>query len=284
MPIVESNDVTIDRAELKFQIESEAIDGLVNALSARLPSYHHGGRQSALATLGRHYTTTVYFDTSSHVLWRAAISGDPHIKLRVREYYDVLPLAELAVDEAEMLRAHRIAWLELKRREGERSFKRRLGVPKHRLAAFLQTPQVDPELRAIQRESLGAEGDQVLAEMLAFLAGLGEPVRASCVVNYTRASWQSLDCSLRVTLDEDLAVFAPRAGMWGQDTVLTRAVLGTPARALQGAIVEVKSGQACPAWLMDALSEAGAVRTQNSKFVTASTTLYGAPPAHASGD
>lgn len=265
--------LTAARSEVKYRLPLASLSRLRAELDARLLSHHHGA--SPVAAMMRHYTTTVYFDTADRQLCRAAVAGGEHVKLRAREYYDLLPLAELATDESELLRSQPIVWLELKRRAGDHSAKRRVGVPKYRLVQFLQSPGVDPELRSIQRRSLGAEGDEVLGEMLEFLGQLSAPVQTSAIVNYARSAWQDERGAIRVTVDEELAAFAPYAGMWQRDLPLTRRFLGRPARAEPLAIIEVKHLGSSPAWLTEALAGFGAVRSGYSKFQEASIAIYG---------
>lgn len=265
--------LTASRSEIKFRLPLTSLARLRQALEQKLCSHHHN--RSPLAAMMRHYTTTVYFDTADRILCRAAAAGGEHVKLRAREYYDLLPLAELATDESELLRSKPILWLELKRRTGDQSEKRRVGVPKYRLVQFLRSPGVDPELRAIQRRSLGAEGDQVLSEMLDFLRQLAAPVQTSAIVNYSRSAWQDARGELRVTVDEELAAFPPYPGMWQRDLPLTRSYLGKPARVERLAVVEVKHLGPCPQWLPELLAGCGADRSGYSKFKEASTAIYG---------
>lgn len=278
MSIGDQQAITVARDELKYLVERPALPAILRVLASQLPAYHHGEKSSALSALSRHYTTTIYFDTPSLALLHSAVGGDTYIKLRAREYYDVLPLDELATAEDDLVRSAPILWLELKRRDGYASGKRRVGVPKRRLAGFLHAPAVDPELRAIQQQSLGPEGDEVLAEMLKFLQDFGEPMEASCIVNYARSSFQTADGALRVTVDEELAVYAPNWGVISRDATLTRGRLGQPRWTHAGAVVEVKSLGPAPAWLLRALEMPGVQPTGQSKFITASHAVHGPRP------
>lgn len=270
--------ITEGRTELKFSLGGQGLAKFRAGLAGRVPEYHHGGGSSALSGLARHFTSTVYFDTANFDIFRAARSGAPHVKLRGREYYDVLPLDELAVDVDELCKSAPILWLELKTRDGDESGKRRVGVPKRRLSHFLHSPEVDPELRSIQEESLGSDGAAVLSEMLEFLKQVGAPLEASCIINYARASWQSDDGALRITVDEELCVFAPQAAVLERDVTLSRERLGTPAWKRTGAIVEVKTLGSCPDWLRTMLADCGARQTSTSKFITG--TLAVTEPRH----
>lgn len=276
MSVAGDRALTANRAEHKYLVHTGQVPGLLAVLDRALYRHHHAA-DSPVAGMTQHFTTTVYFDTSGRELYSAARRRADHTKLRAREYYDVLPLAELATNEEELLRSSPILWLELKDRSGDQTGKRRAGVPKRRLHEFLAHRKSDPELRAIQTETYGEQGEDVLARVVDFLESYEEPLQPSCIVNYRRTAWQNAEGSVRVTLDEDLCTFAPRDALWQQERTLTRSALGHPTSLSHDAIVEVKRLGNFPEWLANALSTAEARPSHVSKFVLASAALYGDP-------
>jgi hypothetical protein len=279
MPVADpggDSGLTWSRTELKYVVPRSQAGALKARLDGGLRRHHHGSATSALASMARHYTTTVYFDTPGRQLYREAMASAQHVKLRAREYYDVLPLAEHAVDASELVRHAPILWLELKRRAGDHSGKARVGVPKRKVPEFLATKVADEELRAIQRNANGAVGEAMLEQLLAFFDRFAEPLGVSCAVNYRRVAWQDDTGRLRVTLDEELGAFAPAETLWQREAPLTRQALGQPVRVEPQVVVEIKHEGALPAWLEPALDEAQGARHHYSKFVTASEAVHDA--------
>lgn len=268
------------RTELKYLLQGARGADLKAELSSRLCPHHHESETSAIAPMAHHYTTTVYFDTAGLDFFRKARAGGQHVKLRAREYYDVLPLEELVTDAGDLLRYAPLLWLELKSRDGDLSGKRRIGVPKRRLMALLDSVSIDDELRAIQRQAHGGDGEAALGELVRFLERLGKPLRPSAAVNYRRAAYQDPAGSLRLTVDDELAFYAPREALWASESPLTRAVLGPPVAVEPRLVVEVKHLGMLPSWLPEALTAMGAERTDFSKFAAATeaVTAAGRPP------
>ena len=101
-------------------------------LALRLPAHRYTGERANALSGAQHFVTTLYFDTPSHAHLRAALHDPEHnVKLRAKEYYDLHPsLAELATSLAQIVRDQPWLWLELKRREGQRTLKRRVRLAK----------------------------------------------------------------------------------------------------------------------------------------------------------
>lgn len=274
--------LTSDRVELKYWLPQEALPSFRAALERRLPPYHHRPQQ-AFAVEPKHYTTTVYFDTADYTLYHHALGNEQHVKLRVREYYDI-PESSL-VDHwshADGGVARDALFLELKRRWGQRSEKLRVQIPKHRVTyaaarADLTRALVDmhaaPQLRAAHAQ---------LGQVLRWIGTVPAPLQPSAIVNYARAAWQGRDGRLRVTVDEELAVYRPGPHLWSSRP-LTRERLGIPLHVHPGAVVEVKYLDARPAWLPRLLRRSAALATNTSKFLMASgavrqTSLSKPPP------
>lgn len=269
MPVAPESALTAGRTEHKYVLDRSHAAALRSRLNERLQAHHHASG-SPLAAVVHHYATTVYFDTAGRDVFRAAVGARPHSKLRAREYYDVVPLDELATTTRQLLRKSPVLWLELKGRNGLWTGKRRLSVERRALRAFLSNP------------SRGADGVNEVAsaaELLAIreeLARFRSPLAPSCIVNYRRSAWQSSDCGLRVTLDQDLAAYAVDEPLWNSAKPLTRQTLGAPVARHPQMVVEVKRLDRFPTWLVGALEGLDAQPTAISKFVFASEVVHGA--------
>ena len=268
--------VTRGRTEVKHLVAPDAIRDLERLLDEHLRPHRYTGEGANTLPLARHYTTTIYFDTPGRALFRAA-SEHRNLKLRAREYYDLHPeLVEVATDPAQLVRYQPILWLELKLRLGDRSRKRRVGIPKSEVPDFLRSREASAEMLEIQRGEHGTDAERVIDALLAFVARFDEPLGASCMVNYRRASWEDEHGQLRVTIDRDLAVFSPPEALWADERPLVRESLGTPRHREPRCIVEVKHRTAIPAWLAEALDRSGEQAASFSKFRIASTAVHGA--------
>ncbi|HEX2675000.1 MAG TPA: VTC domain-containing protein, partial [Polyangiales bacterium] len=202
----------------------------------------------------------------------AVLANESNLKLRAREYYDLHPeLLELATDPRQLVRYSPVLWLELKRKVGTRTKKRRLPIPKSEVDAFFETGTISESTRDLQQPG----SHETLHELQELRERLGEPLRASCVVNYRRHAWQDGDGDLRVTLDQKLCCFAARPTLFAQTSALVRESLGTPVYEEADCVVEVKARGATPDWLDAALTGGGAEPCAYSKFVTASRAVYG---------
>src|SRR5690606_22541072 len=99
----------------------------------------------------RLFSTTIYFDTRSRNLFEDARSGNESIKLRAREYYAVDPsMVQLARRPEELVRFDRVLWFELKHKHGGRVQKRRFGLPKPDVPAFLSNGRITEEMIDVQ--------------------------------------------------------------------------------------------------------------------------------------
>ena len=109
-------------------------------------------------------------------------------------------------------------WLELKRREGRRTHKRRVRLAKADAAELFG--------RAGAVAGAGLSGvftqDEAAREIAAYCASLAEPLAISCLVSYRRLSFQDERGELRVTLDTELAYFAEPEGVWSSHAPLLR--------------------------------------------------------------
>lgn len=257
--------VTLDRHELKYLVPAAHLGGFVRALRAHLRPHRFTGQGANLLPDAQHFTTTVYYDTPSHALLRAArAEPERNVKLRAREYYDMhSSLAELATDPGQIVRHQPWVFMELKHRTGTRTSKHRLRLRRSELDTFFSGADEAPH-------------DAERAAIRSFAADLGEPLVPSCVVNYRRVALEDEAGALRVTLDVELAFFVPPVGLWTRGP-LVRGNLGAPCAAPFGCLLEIKLRDETPAWLARALEQAHAKSEHISKFLLASEAIHGKP-------
>ena len=268
--------MTAERSETKYLVTAHQAAALVSEIERRLESHRHRGEGANRLPDPQHYVTTIYFDTDSRALFRAAQAGASHLKLRAKEYYDLHPgLTETATDPRQLVRYQPTLWLELKSRDGEHSGKQRIGVPKHDVPEFFARGEITSEMIAIQDASFGNEARRVLEAVAALCASCGEPLHADCLVNYRRQAWQDAAGELRITLDRDLAFFRAPADLWIRDWALLRSTLGSPVAKVAHRVLEVKHRAAPPSWLVELLATHAIVATPYSKFEAASSAIHG---------
>jgi VTC domain len=263
--------LTAERDEIKYLVErSQAID-LARALSRHLPHHRFGGEGANPLSQPEHFVTTIYFDTALRHQYRAArANGERHLKMRAKEYYDVHPwLPDLADGTRPFVHDRPVLWLELKFKDGTRSGKRRVAIPKAQLPCFFDDGLITPELIDLQRARYGGESEAVLREIADHCRGYDEPMQADALVNYRRIPWQDEEGTLRVTLDLDLQFFAPPPDLWQRPRALVRESLGPVRGRLGAAVLELKSRRTPPTWLASVLTAAGARCVPFSKFEAA---------------
>src|SRR5256885_6857516 len=97
--------ITADREERKYILSAAGVPKLAGELDRALPPHRFKGEGANRLPGARSYVTTIYFDTPSRDLFRAAQAKDASVKLRAKEYYDVHPgLAEVVTDAAQLVR------------------------------------------------------------------------------------------------------------------------------------------------------------------------------------
>ena len=263
---------TPDRTELEFAIEGELVGELVTSLDRRLARFHHRGVVSPRTV---HYVTTTYFDTTSREVFRRASQASTSVKLRTKAYYDVIgDLAELGGLGSQPTRSDDIVWLELKRRAGARTRKHRVGVARPQLRQTLTELPLTPGSLA---GCFGLHGDDTgtaLSDLHLLPGTRANPLRPDCLVNYWRMAWQSPSDPLRVTIDGDLAFFAPPGHLLGIEGPLVRAALGQPVAESAVRILEIKTPHDPPPWLVRLLDRLGCRSTTGSKFLQASRAVH----------
>jgi hypothetical protein len=267
--------ITHDRIESKYRLSSARAAAVSRSLAAHVTEHHFTGKGGNRLPRARHYVTTIYFDTPSRTLYRAVRENDDSLKVRAREYYDRHPeLLELATSARDIVRYQPVLWIEIKGKHAGRTYKRRIGIPKADVGAFFANGTVSPAMREIQR-GRGDGGDDVIDEVLALREQHGETLRPSCLVNYRRTAFQNGDGTVRVTLDQRLAFFAPTEALWTPGQPLLRENLGTPAAEGRDCVLELKTTHGTPSWLEELLAASNAEPMLFSKFVTASEAVYG---------
>jgi hypothetical protein len=265
--------MTRDREETKYVIHPLRLANLTRALSAELPRHRYSGEGANRLPDAQHYTTTVYFDSASRAMYRAARANPAYNeKLRARTYYDVhSSLAELSTSLDQFVRQDPFIFLELKRRDKTRTSKHRLRLRPSELVSFLGAESSAGALPG------GAEQTADRAAIAAFWSQREEPLAPSCVVSYRRVSFEDEAGSLRVTLDMDVGFFAPPRHLFQTERALLRGNFGRPSGSAPLCMLEVKRRAETPAWLTRALGECGAREESFSKFILASEAVHGTP-------
>ncbi len=268
--------MTAHREELKYLVTPRQARAIAREVEHRIAVHRHRGEGANRLPAPQHYVTTIYFDTPGRALYRAALAATSHLKLRAKEYYDLHPdLTETATDPRELVRFQPTLWLELKSRDGAQSGKRRIGLPKRDVPAFFARGEISAEMIAIQEATHGADARGVLEAVAELCTSCGEPLRADCLVNYRRVAWQDEEGSLRITLDTDLAYYAPPRDLWEREWVLLRSTLGAPIAVASRRVLEIKARGEQPAWLRDLLHAQGVTESGFSKFEAASSAIHG---------
>lgn len=267
--------MTRERSETKYLLAAEQVASVIQGLSIYLPPHRFSGEGANRLPDPMHFVTTVYFDTALHTHYRAAAEDlDHNVKVRAKEYYDLHPsLAEVATDSTQIARYQPWIWFELKQRAGASTLKRRFRVPKHRLPELFEDGFLMPSALALPGQENQGPSDE-RQEVVRYCASLGTPMKASCLVNYRRLSFQDPEGSLRITLDLGLCFFAPPPDLWSRMQPLHRNRLGPSKGMSRDAVLEVKSRAAKPTWLSDLLAGLGDP-LPFSKFVAANRAVYG---------
>ena len=202
--------MTADRDEVKYLVPAAQVKTLATALGQYLPQHRFTGKGANPLPRPRHFVTTIYFDTPSRDQFHASIAdGDHNLKMRAKEYYDLHPsLAELATDPRQIVKYQPVLWLELKFRDGTRTGKRRIGIPKTEVPAFLQSGRHHTrDDRACARRLRRRAASRCCARSPVTARATIEPLQADCLVNYRRMPWQDEAGHLRVTLDLGLEFY-----------------------------------------------------------------------------
>lgn len=260
--------ITAEREETKYLVGASELPALLRVIAARLSPHRFTGEAANRLPGAQHFVTTIYFDTQSLAYFRAARENTrQNVKIRAKEYYDLHPsLAELATEPEQILRYQPWLWFELKRRTGSVTSKKRFRFPKAAAATLFD------EARAPEGLSRAEQADAQL--LIEHVRAQAERVAPSAIVNYRRLAFQNEDATLRVTIDLGLSFFPVPSDLFRRTRPLSRSELGRPCAVEQRAVVEVKRLGPLPAWLSQALAQAGSGSVAFSKFVAASEAIH----------
>lgn len=238
----------IRRLEEKFQLSPDAARLLRREIAQNLPVYEFCPGFPAT------WVTTVYFDTRDRRFYRQAErSYDDNLKVRVKEYFYRRSDGR-AVTSPE-------CWVETKERANGTVSKRRFALPKSALARCLEREDVSATV-------LAGGGKEAVAAYDAVRRLLEScEIVPTAIVQYHRTVYQEREDELRITFDDEIAVYPPVHELYEKQEALLPEVLGTPVRQQDAVILEIKCpSRQYPAWLRDVLGTLAAQRF--SKFTT----------------
>ena len=183
----------------------------------------------------------IYYDTPDYRLVRASMEKPVYKeKLRMRSYGRVS--------------SEGTVFLELKKKYKGIVYKRRIELPERQAAAYMRGQIPMPDGGQISRE-------------IDWFCGFYEGIRPAVYLCYDRSPWYSVeDPNLRATFDK-------RIRFREEDMSLTAAPGGQHLLLPHQSLFEIKTADAIPLWLVDAL-EAGEVRQASfSKYGEAYTNI-----------
>jgi len=250
----------LKRKEEKYEMQVGAATFLREEIKRHLPLFEF--RKGHPHT----YITTIYFDTEKLDFYTTAKSFyDDNIKLRVKEYY--------YRNNRESGLAHQDdgAWVtfdscfvEIKQRIRGLVVKRRFETPKHLFGRLLRGDDVWDEL--VQSRN-GIEFNGMLDTYREFRWFVQHyQVIPKSIINYRRSVYQQDELELRITFDDEIAVFAPCPGLYDKTRSMARNHLGTPRQVFDKVIMEIKCQNGYPDWLLKVL------RTHRTKRLSKFTT------------
>lgn len=229
------------RFEYKYRIDP----GCLPALRARLrpfmlPDSHTVGKPG-----GQYTIRSVYFDTRSLRDYYEKLSGiERRRKLRIRVYDQQRPAS--------------VAYLEVKRKQGDLVTKLRAPMLYSNAGALLATGDIDGYIIANDGVACAAEHARAF---LYYLAQGG--MIPTVLVAYEREPWVGkFDHGVRITFDTALRFTAfPQVDGAYRETGMVRCSDNT-------VIVEIKFDGAMPVWARGIVAEFGLRRTSVSKYCT----------------
>jgi hypothetical protein len=257
------------RAEHVFFLDDERTRAFIDCVAAHLhvESFHPGEAESIEPPA--HYITTLYFDSDTQEIARACEGGTNDVRLRAREYCDLLP--------QQGIRREPLLWLEVKTRTGTDTRKVRFAIPSDEVHTTLCDGVISEQLYC-QNLGWGESAEAVLHEIAQLCMHTG-PLKPDCMARYRRRAWQDAAETLRVTLDTELAFYRPR---WS-GTTLADAIAEPPVACFRQGLVEIKARDEQPTWLRELIVAVGlepAYEGQRvfSKFVAASHAVHRPDP------
>src|ERR1041385_3846504 len=230
------------RREEKYEMHAGAAAFVRNEIERHLPLFEF--RKGYPHT----YITTVYFDTEELALYRIAREFyDDNVKVRLKEYCYRSPVpARLGSHESSASRwiTLETCFLEIKQRYRAMVSKRRLEVPKRLFGRLIAGQDVWDELVS-SRE--GIEFDGMLDTYQDFRQYLRHyKVNPKSIINYRRSVYQEDEQELRITFDDEIAVFPAIPGLYETVPALVRDSLGPPTGCIEKLTLEIKSQDKYP--------------------------------------
>jgi hypothetical protein len=258
-----------ERSERVYFMARERVDQFIAGVGAHLGLHAFDSSLGGVHDPAAHYVTTLYFDSPLRDLASACEAGGDNIRLRTREYHD---------RGSQGARFEPFVWMELKARTGERTRKRRFGIPLDEVNGLLGSGVISSRLLLMSVARSHWAPAELLEEIVELGARTRGPLGPDCVVQYRRHAWQDDEERVRITLDTELSYHAAPPQPFNGRPLCER--LGPTIGRLAPALVEIKLRRECPDWL-DALADqlvltpAYAGRHTFSKFVAASQAVHG---------
>jgi hypothetical protein len=237
------------RREEKYEMHVGAAAFLRHEIERHLPLFEF--RKGHPYT----YISTIYFDTSKLEFYRKALdSYDDNLKIRVKEYYyqnNTVPRNGLLQEAAGPWITFDACYLEIKKRIRGLVVKQRFEVPKHLLGRLLRGDDIWHEL---VEAKTGIEFDGVRDTYQEFRRYIQHyQLLPKSIINYRRGVYQQDEQELRITFDDEIAVFPPVPGLYEGISNLTREGLGIPREVFEKVILEIKCQDGYPDWLIRTL-------------------------------
>lgn len=190
---------------------------------------------------GKSTICSLYYDTPDFRLIRRSIEKPVYKeKLRLRSYGVATPDSDVFV--------------ELKKKYNKVVYKRRISLCEKKAMEYLETGKIDFH-------------SQVVNE-IDYFKSYYEDLSPSMLLTYDREAYYGKDDKeFRVTFDTNI--------LWrNYDLVLSKGVYGRPILAPNMVLMEIKTTEAIPLWMVDVLSESRLYKTSFSKYGTAYRTWF----------
>ncbi|MBN1442429.1 MAG: VTC domain-containing protein [Planctomycetes bacterium] len=228
----------ITRRETKFELDADSAKRLRQIVGRYLPLFEY------VRDVPASYLTTTYFDTDRLEFFkRASTSWEDNVKIRVREY------SYRSEGGGIIVQPH--CFLEIKRRRRGLVTKHRLRLPKSLLDDLLEGEDIWRDLVAAIPDNDAPPVRGIYEELQDFLKA--HKVSPRSVVHYRRFVYQLDEWELRITFDDELAIYQPPGELYRHARTLSPDLDHRPCRRVGKVIMEIKCQAQHPAWLEDAL-------------------------------
>ncbi len=189
---------------------------------------------------GKNTICSLYYDTPDFLLIRRSIEHPVYKeKLRLRSY-------GVAKSETPV-------FVELKKKYKKVVYKRRILLPEREAMTYLSCGQIE-------------KTSQITKELDYFME-FYKNLQPTMFLSYSREAFYAKDNpEFRITFDTDI--------LWrNYDLCLTKGIYGTPVLEPDKILMEIKTADAIPLWLVQLLSEHKIYKTSFSKYGTAYRTI-----------